>query len=60
MAELKTKPNDLDVVAFLNNLPDERQRRDAFAILELMRNATGAEASMYGTGIIGFGVYQYT
>ncbi|CAA9316254.1 MAG: hypothetical protein AVDCRST_MAG93-5509, partial [uncultured Chloroflexia bacterium] len=23
MAELKTKPNDLDVVAFLNNLPDE-------------------------------------
>lgn len=60
MPELKTRPNDLDVVAFLNDIPDEQQRRDCFAIVELMRNATAAEPRMWGSSIVGFGDYHYS
>ncbi len=38
MAELKTKRNDVgSVEAFLNTIADERKRRNAFAILDLMK-----------------------
>lgn len=59
MAELKTKQNDGDVVEFLNGVEDERKRNDSFAILELMRDVTGAEPKMWGSSIIGFGEYTY-
>ena len=59
MAELKTKPNDQSVEAFLNSITDERKRRDAFAILDLMRKATRAEPKMWGSSIVGFGSYHY-
>ncbi len=59
MAELKTKPNDGSVEAFLNRVPDETKRRDAFTVLELMRQATGEEPVMWGDSIVGFGSYHY-
>ena len=59
MAELKTRPNDGDVVAFLNGVADERKRQDCFAVLELMRRATGEEPMMWGDSIVGFGTYHY-
>ncbi len=60
MAELKTKRNDAaNVEAFLNSLTDERKRRDAFAILDIMKKATKAEPKMWGNSIIGFGNYHY-
>lgn len=59
MAELKTKPTDNDVTAFLNRIEDQQKREDAFAILEMMREATGAEPKMWGESIIGFGDYHY-
>ena len=55
MAERKTKPNGLDVVAVLNGIPDEQQRQDRFTIVDLMRNATLAEPRMCGSSILGFG-----
>jgi hypothetical protein len=55
MAELKTKPTGESVEVFLNGLTDEKKRRDAFTILELMRKVTRAEPKMWGTSIIGFG-----
>ena len=60
MAELKTKKNDQSVTAFLDKIPDEQKRMDSYTILELMKQASGAEPSMWGDSIIGFGVAHYT
>jgi hypothetical protein len=59
MSELKTKRNDGDVEAFLNQVEHERKREDSFAVLELMRQITGEEPTMWGDSIIGFGSYDY-
>jgi hypothetical protein len=59
MAELKTKPNDQSVEAFLNSVADEKKRRDCFTILELMQQVTGTEPEMWGSTIVGFGRYHY-
>lgn len=59
MSELKTTPNDADVTAFLEGLADESKRRDGLALVELMRQATGAEPRMWGTSIVGFGSAPY-
>lgn len=59
MAELKTRPNDQDVVTFLNGVADEKKRKDSFALLEMMREVTGLEPVMWGDSIIGFGTYHY-
>lgn len=59
MAEIKTKPNDASVEAFINTVDNEAKRRDSFAILELMRKVTGEEPKMWGTSIVGFGKYHY-
>jgi hypothetical protein len=59
MAELKTKRNDASVEAFLGAIPDEKKRADAFAVLELMKRATGEGPAMWGDSIVGFGTYHY-
>ncbi|MEW5987493.1 MAG: DUF1801 domain-containing protein [Chloroflexota bacterium] len=59
MAELKTKLTEQSVEAFLNTVADERKRQDCYTILELMREATGAEPKMWGDSIVGFGRYHY-
>lgn len=59
MAELKTRPSDRDVRAFLSALEDEQQREDAFALLNLMQEITGQPPRLWGENIIGFGEYHY-
>ena len=59
MAELKTQKNDASVEEFLDSVANEKKREDSYAILKLMRDVTGEEASMWGTSIIGFGSYRY-
>lgn len=60
MAELKTRRNSASVEDFLNSVENERRREDSFAVLELMREATGEEPAMWGDSIVGFGSYHYT
>jgi len=60
MAELKTKPNDGSVEAFLNNVSDPKKRQDSYAVLELMKQVTGEEPVMWGDSIVGFGSYHYS
>jgi len=60
MAELKTRPTDADVTAFLDSVPDERKRSDAHTVCALMAEITGAPAKMWGKNIVGFGNYDYT
>jgi hypothetical protein len=59
MAELKTKPTEQSVENFLNTIPDEQKRADAFAIVKLMKQVTRAEPKMWGSSIVGFGSYHY-
>jgi hypothetical protein len=59
MAEVKTQKTDASVAGFLEGVPDERRREDAYAILELMQEVTGEEPVMWGTSIVGFGSYHY-
>ncbi len=59
MAELKTQQNDGSVEKFLNAVEDENKRTDSFRILELLREVTGEEPTMWGTSIVGYGSYHY-
>ncbi len=59
MSELKTKPTNEDVVAFLNNVEKEKKREDSSAVMELMKEVTGEEPEMWGPSIVGYGRYSY-
>jgi hypothetical protein len=59
MTELKTKPNDASVEAFIMQVEDPKKREDSFAVIKLMQKITGAEAKMWGGSIVGFGTYHY-
>jgi len=59
MAELKTKPNEQSVEAFLNGVEDDKKRQDCLTILQIMKQITKAEPKMWGTSMVGFGTYHY-
>jgi hypothetical protein len=59
MADLKTKPTEITVDSFLDNIVDEKARGDCYAIIKLMENVTGEKPKMWGPGIVGFGKYHY-
>ena len=58
MAELKTKPNDDGVDAFIDSVP-EPVRSDCRELVALMQAATGAPPVMWGSSIVGFGDVHY-
>ena len=58
MAELKTKPTDASVDAYLTAIPDEQRQEECQVIAEMMQRATKAKAQMWGS-MIGFGSYHY-
>jgi hypothetical protein len=57
--EIKTKQNAASVEDFINTVENEQKRSDSFAILEMMKKATGEEPKMWGTSLIGFGSRKY-
>lgn len=59
MAELKTKPTNQPAEDFLNTIEPEEKQRDSFALLELFQKVTGKKAVMWGSSIVGFGMYHY-
>jgi hypothetical protein len=59
MAELKTRPNDQSVEAFINSIDDVNRRQDCWKILEIMQEASGETACMWGDNIVGLGSYHY-
>jgi hypothetical protein len=54
-----SKRGPKDVEAYIASIPDEGQRRDAAALVELMRRAAGHPPAMWGSGMVGFGSYHY-
>lgn len=59
MAELKTKKNSASVAVFLNSVADEQRREDGKKLLTIFKAATGMKPVMWGTSIVGFGLYHY-
>jgi hypothetical protein len=59
MADNKTKPTQLSVTAFIDDLTDPVRRSDAKALVKLMQNAAGEKPRMWGPSIIGFGSSHY-
>jgi hypothetical protein len=59
MSELKTKPTSQSVTEFMNTIEPEEKRGDGFALLEMFQKITGEKAVMWGSSIVGFGIYHY-
>ena len=55
----KTQPNDSSVESFLNSVEDEQKRKDAWQVLNMMKDITGYEPVLWGASIVGFGSYHY-
>ena len=58
MSENKTKPTKVSINRFLNDV-DEMQRKDSYAILDIMKKIIKEEPVMWGQSMIGFGKYHY-
>ena len=59
MADNKTKPTKLSVLAFIDALTDRTKCADAKALVKLMQSATGEKPKMWGPSIIGFGTCHH-
>jgi len=59
MPENKTTPTTSSVNAFLNKIKDKQVRDDCFVILEMMQKISKCEPVMWGSAIVGFGMYHY-
>lgn len=59
MAENKTRQNDLSVSDYVDAITDPVRRQDCLALIELMSAATGHQARMWGSSIIGFDTRHY-
>lgn len=59
MKEIQTKPRKASVTTFLNAVENKEKKNDSFAIVQMMREATGEEPTMWGPAIVGFGKVAY-
>ncbi len=59
MSDIKTRPTDASVEAFLDAVDDERRRSDARVVAGMMAEITGSTGVMWGSSIVGFGTYRY-
>ncbi len=59
LAEIKTKETTASVEDFINKVANEQKRKDSFAILEMMKKASGEKPKMWGSSLIGFGNKRY-
>ena len=55
----KTTENKASVSDFVKQIADEQRRKDALAIIKIMKEQSGFEPKMWGPSIIGFGSYHY-
>jgi hypothetical protein len=59
MAEIKTRPTEMSVDAFLDGVGHPGRRADGKAVRAMMERVTGEPATMWGPSIVGFGRYHY-
>ena len=59
MSKLKTRPTKVSAASHIAGIAKEEQRRDARALVAMMRRITRQEPRMWGPSIVGFGSYHY-
>ncbi len=59
MAEAKTKRTTKSVAEFLDGIDNAERRKDAKAVLALMKEITKSTPAMWGPNIVGFGSHRY-
>lgn len=59
MAEIKTKPTQVNVDEFIAAVEKPGRRADAMVLRDMMERVTGEPATMWGPTIVGFGTYHY-
>lgn len=59
MAELKTKKTAASAAAFIKTVPDKEKQKDSLVLLKLFADITGEKPTMWGSAIIGYGMYHY-
>lgn len=59
MSTIKTLVNDASVEDFINSVDGEVKKVDAFKLLEIYKQATNEKPKMWGSSMIGFGMYHY-
>jgi len=57
--QAKTKENEQDVLAFIQQVESDKKREDALALLDIFTESSGHPPKMWGDSIIGFGRYHY-
>lgn len=59
-SDRKTTPTGDDARGFLEAVQDPRRREDALEVFDLMCEVTGADPTMWGASLVGFGHQPYT
>ncbi len=59
MAEVKTKPNKGSVMKFLKSVQPKEKQQDSLTLLKMFQKITGEKGMMWGTSMVGFGMYHY-
>jgi hypothetical protein len=59
MAKNKTIETDTCVADFLASIIDAKRREDCTFIIDLLSKLSGFEPKLWGTSIVGFGIYHY-
>jgi hypothetical protein len=59
MEKNKTIETENSVADFLVTISDVKRREDCMLIIGLLSKVSGFEPKMWGTSIIGFGIYNY-
>ena len=59
MAKNKTTATAQSVDDFIAKVEDETKRDDSYELIKIFKIATGEEAKMWGSSIIGFGSFHY-
>lgn len=60
MAENKTKPTDASVQHYFASIENEARRHDCQELAGILTKITQQQPTMWGSSIVGFGVYHYT
>jgi hypothetical protein len=56
---IKTKVNDGSVTYFIDSVGDQTKIDDSYTLLKLFKKVTGEKPKLWGTSIIGYGMYHY-
>jgi hypothetical protein len=59
MAKNKTIETENSVADFLATISDVKRREDCSVLINLLINLSGFEPKMWGSSIVGFGIYNY-